>query len=196
MQSVEPSRGAARPARGPLSPVVAFVALIAVLALLGSIIFLTRPDTAKPPAPLTSTEEETHFALTDEEAMTRFEELEKLLIGTYLDRDPTLLSAYLAPESPLLKSISKDVQQLRRDRVIDATEFNTKRLQVISNEESEIVIRQVVTEDPSFLDERTGKDISSSQRTILETIDWTLRLESDEWLIFNSDVLRSRFVKQ
>ena len=193
MQSVEPSGGAARPTRGPLSPVVAFVALIAVLALLGSIISLTRPDTPKPNAPLTSTEEEAHFALTDEEAISRFEELHDLFRAGSMNRDPSVISVAMTSDSRLIDTALADVRQLTRDEVLDQSVFVTEDIRVLRNTPDEIVLRQVVTIEPKFVSEKTGDTVNSSP-AVRRVVRWVLKQEDSAWRVFDAVAVSSRAI--
>ena len=194
MQSVEPSGGAARPTRGPLSPVVAFVALIAVLALLGSIIFLTRPDTPKPTAPLSSTEEETHFALTDEEAKAEFERLNEIRHQAFEERDPTLISFVYTSDSPVASIAEQEIEQLVRDDAIDHSEFRTRDLSILDRNDQEVVLREVVEIRSRFLDAR-GRDVTTGPDRSLQVVVWTLRLEEGVWQLHDSVIKKSRVIR-
>ena len=64
-------------ATGPLSPTKAFAVLLALAAAAGAFLFFTTPDDPSPTTP-TTIPESTNFALTNEEAIARFKELDAL----------------------------------------------------------------------------------------------------------------------
>lgn len=89
------------PTRPTVSPPIAFLALLLAIAILGTIVFLTRPDA--PATPTQPTTSQPDFSLTNEEAVTRFEELNAMRVEMYESRDITLASEFLTPTSPLRK---------------------------------------------------------------------------------------------
>ena len=182
------------PTRPSLSPPVAFLILVVVIGILGAIFYLTRPN-----APATPTNpnaaQEPDFSLTNEEAITRFEELEALRQQIYLSRDASLIPAALTSDSPLSKAAFADIKRLIRDKVIDKTIFTTRSLEVITNEPTEVVIRQSFVQDPSFVAVESGQEVGSSSDRFVVLVDWTMRLEGTSWKFYDSDVIRSRRVR-
>lgn len=181
--------------RAFLSPGKAFALLLGVILLLGAAIFLLRPDrpaepttTSEPPAPT--------FELTDAEAIARFEQLEGLLIAAYHRRDASLLDSFLTSDSPLQNTIADEIRQLQDDRVLDESTFVTREIDVVANGDGSIVIRQLVAEDPLFVDEKSGRDVTNKDVLLVEEVEWTLRLDNAAWKIFNSKVIESRVRKK
>jgi len=180
------------PARPAVSPPVAFAILLAVIAAIGTIVLLTRPETPAPPATQTAPQPP-DFSLTNEEAITRFEELNSMRISMYESRDLSLAPELLSRESPLLETARSEIKQLLDDGVVVEMNFTTKGVQVVENNGEEVVIRQTVIEAPTFRSE-SGKDLTDSppQRRVVE---WTLHLESSVWKLHDLDVLKSREAK-
>lgn len=179
------------PARPTVSPTVAFLSLFLVIAILGAIVFLTRPDApATPSQPTTS---QPDFSLTNEEAITRFEELHGYLLAAYRNRDVSLFDAFLTDDSPLRERASTEISQLIGDEVIPVPSFATRELSIETNDPTEIVVRHVSI-DQSRFESESGADLTKNPKRILRTVDWTLRLEDSTWRIFDSNPLRSQVI--
>ena len=182
------------PTRPSLSPPVAFLLLAAVIAILGAIVFLTRPETPVTPTNPNAAQQQPDFSLTNEEAITRFEELNRMRLQMYESRDASLASEFLAAGSPLRKVAESEIQQMLNDDVLVEMNFKTIHLDVIENSEQEIVLRQTVVEAPVFTDEK-GSDLTRSppQRRVVE---WTLVLDASVWKLDDLQVLQSRDLKK
>ena len=199
MQRVEgpSSRLAPEPtrARPSLSPPFAFLLLVVVIGILGTIFYLTKPDAPATPTNADAVQQQPDFSLTNEEAITRFEELDRIRIAMYATRDLSLLDSFLVSDSPLKRKATREVTGLLRDGVVPITDFVSESITVISNGPGTIVVRQVET-DRSRFETESGKDITQGPRVIQRTVDWTLRLEHGVWLLFDSDQVGSRVVKK
>jgi hypothetical protein len=190
MQRAEepPSRTTTESTRGPgLSPVKGFLLLAAILAVILGAVALT---TGEPEQQATGEpgERTPTFALTDTEALERFEELNTLRLVAYKERDLSLLSAYLTSNSPLRDVGAREIERLLRNNVIVDPRFVTKRLTVISNTIDEIRLKQVVIQNPRFLSE-SGDPVGSPEPAVKRAIEWVLRPDADEWRIHNSSIL-------
>ncbi|MDP9226958.1 MAG: hypothetical protein M3P18_24560 [Actinomycetota bacterium] len=170
-------------------------AFLVILAVLTSILVFTRsthqamtPDNQQKQTSTGSSS----FALTDKQAIAKFQELNRLRLRlrAYRSRDPSAIGQALASNSPLRSRAYRDITRLRRDHVLDRTHFTTQRLRILVNAPNRVVLRQVELQKPRFVSE-SGHDLSRSHHAIVVTIDWTLRLNSDLWKIFNSSVVRA-----
>jgi hypothetical protein len=130
------------------------------------------------------------FALTNEEALAKFRELNGLRLQAYAERDPSVIAQILAANSPLRPKAYSDIARLHRDRVMDRTHFSTRGLRVLANGPNKVVLRQVEVQKPRFVSE-SGHDLSQSHHPIVVTIDWTLRRNGYVWRIFDSSVVRA-----
>ena len=191
MQSVDPNAGAARSERGPLSPVVAFALLLGVLAMLGTIVALTRPDTSTRPTTTTSESTDTAVALTNEEAIARFEELNEMRFDAFSARDPSLVSRIYTADSRVSHKVSAEIRTLIREQVLDKSIEVTLSTSVVSNSPSEIRIREVARVTPQFVSER-GRTVTSDSRPVVATRIWILRQQEEEWLVYDAIVKRAR----
>jgi hypothetical protein len=171
-----------------LSPTVAFAVLAFLIAVAAVLWIVLTPEESANVGPSAQSE---NFALTDAEAIARFKELDALSIQAYEQRDTTLLSKYVTSDSPLRESLFADIRQLREDRVLFDPRQVTKSIEVASNTETEVRIRQAVTQRPKFVTE-SGRDISQARRGVFLVIDWTMHPELGEWKMYDSEVIRSR----
>ena len=185
------SRVAPDPERSGLKPAVAFLGLILVVAVVGTIVFLTRPAPAPEPRGTTTATTEPNFALTDEEAIARFEELNAQLVAAYEARDVSILEAFLTNDSPLRTRAANEIRQLLRDRVVPRPKFDTRSIEVISNDPTEIVLRQTAV-DSSRFESEVGEEITKHPKDILRVVEWTLELEGSIWRIAESSPIQSR----
>ena len=181
------------PTRPSLSPLMAFLLLAVVIAILGAIVFLTRPEAPATPINPNTAQQQPDFSLTNEEAITRFEELNATRVQMYESRDASLAPGFLAAESPLRKVAETEIQQMLKDQVLVNMNFDTIHIEVVENSEQEIVLRQTVIEAPVFRDEE-GTDVTRSppQRRVVE---WTLVLDASLWKLDDLHILRSRELK-
>ena len=181
------------PTRPSLSPPVAFLLLAVVIGIIGAIFYLTRPD-----APATPTNpnaaQEPDFSLTNEEAITRFEELSDIRQQAYASRDVTLLSSLYTENSVVGPAAAKELRSLNRDGVSDVSVYETQEVTVVSNSDTEIELKELVLIQPKFVDE-SGADVTVEPKTIREIVLWTLRLEDTQWLVHDAVITKSRVVR-
>ncbi len=142
----------------------------------------TQPQANPPPAP--------DHSLTNTEALDRFRELDALRIESIETGDVSLIPETLTPDGPLRDIATEEARQLATDMITVQTNFRTINLRVLSNSEDEVVIRQVVLQNPRFFSE-SGKEVTTSNPR-LRTIEWTLKLDGDTWKIHNSKTVRDR----
>ena len=180
--------------RRGLSPTRVFVVLLIVVALLVGIGLLatSNNDPVADDQPLPDTN---NFALTDAQAIARFKELDALRIRAYTKRDVSLLDDYVTTTSPLRSEMFEDIEKLMQREVLFQPKLQNQQLSVEQNQPEEVVIRQVVRESTRFVSEE-GQDVSRFSGPILLTVDWTMHLERDRWLIYDSFVLSSEKIDQ
>ncbi|MPZ70928.1 MAG: hypothetical protein GEU71_15600 [Actinobacteria bacterium] len=169
--------------------------ILALIILTTAIFLLAANGEESPNATPTESNSPPDFSLTDEEALARFEELNELATRAFVERDETLVPLVATSDSPLRQQAVEDIRQLERDGVFYRPRLFTMDVEVIENLAAEIVVRQVVRETPRFFDE-DGAPVPGGSKTLLETIDWTLRDESGTWKIFDSEVVSSRVVRR
>ncbi|HEX2294103.1 MAG TPA: hypothetical protein VHN37_02215, partial [Actinomycetota bacterium] len=175
-----------------LSPVRAF-ALVAVLATaLGAAFFATRD--AVPSEPPRGPVRSPDYSLTDAEAIAEFERLHDLQVRAYEERDVSLIPVTYTADSPVRDRVEREVANLVRKRVTTQTSFTTRRLMLVSNLETEIVLDQTAVIDAAFFNGR-GVEISISSPPEVQHIRWTLRQEDHRWLIHDAEILASRPVR-
>jgi hypothetical protein len=193
MQSADPNAGAARSARGPLSPAVAFLLLLAVIAVVGTILLLTRPEAPPASAPNPTTNQEPTFTLTNEEAITRFEELDRLRLELYERVDESLVPVVFTPSSPIATTVRREIRQLARDNIRVRTIFETRRIDVIANGAAEIELEQEVVVEARFLS-TNGEDITSG-RPELQVVRWTLQKIDGTWLLHDAVIKKAKTLR-
>ena len=176
------------PTRTGLSPAIAFLLLLALIGLVGIGIFLLRPDPV-PPTQTADTNSEPSFALTNAEAIARFEQLNEMRLMMYETRDVSLADQFLADGSPLRSVAAGEIRKLLRDEVFVDPQFRTTGIVVLGNGPEEIRIRQRVIEAPVFTDSR-GNDVTKT-RPQRRVVDWTLVLQDSSWLLFQLEVVGS-----
>ena len=115
--------------------------------------------------------------------------------GAYEERDPSMIPLYVTTDSPLKRVGEKEIESLLRDDVVVKPRFVTKRMRVKQNQPDELVIRQLVMQDPRFFLE-SGKEITRSTKPRQLTIDWTLQLDDGQWKIHDSRVVASSSVSR
>lgn len=177
--------------RGPLSPIGAAAVVLSLLLIAGSILFLATRSNSEPPAPIagqslpTATPSEAE-PLTESEAIAIFKELDELRLTMYRNRDRALIPRVLTPASPLQSIAKREIAQLIRQGVRVRTRYDTKSLEILDLDPTEMRIQQVVLQYPKFVDEN-GRDVTSSQaRPVRKVIVWTLHATDDGVLIHNS----------
>jgi hypothetical protein len=159
---------------------------VVIVALLLGIFLFTRPQD-QPASPPGDTQRSSGFALTDTQAIAKFKELNDLRIEAYRQRDPSLVAEVVTSDSPLRAKAYRDISQLRRDSILDMTDFRTREVKTLSNGSNQIVIREVEIQTPRFVTE-DGKDVSRMHISLVVTTDWTLRRDGYSWKIFDSVV--------
>lgn len=184
------SRLAPDPARSALKPTTAFVLLLLVITAIGALVFLTRPTPAPQPTG-TTTAIEPSFALTNDEAIARFEDLAKIRQRAYASHDISLLGSLYTRDSLVGPMAAKELRKLNRDGVSDLSDYDTQVLEVITNASREIKLREVVVVTPRFVEEG-GENVTVNAPTAREVVTWTLRLENNQWLIYDALITDSR----
>ena len=187
------SRVAAGPTRGGLRPATAFLLLSALVGVVTAIVLLTRPAAAPPPA-TTKTSTEPNFALTNEEAIARFEHLHSRELKAYASADPSMLEGLFTPQSPVAPTVRREVRRLVRDRVVALTTYDTRSLSVVANTPSEIHLRQVAIVTARFMDS-SGRDITRTAPVQKQTIQWTLQLVESDWRLHDAVIKESKVLK-
>lgn len=177
------------PTRTGLSPTVAFLLLAALIAIVGIVIFLLRPDPVAPSG-ASDTTTEPSFALTNEQAIARFEELNDRLNQAFEQRDVSLLSSVYTANSPALQVAEREIRQLKKDRVFDRSTYETLKVRVVASSDSEVVLRERTLIHTRFESE-AGKDVTSGPRQSIQLVEWTLRLQGTDWLIQDAVIKRS-----
>jgi hypothetical protein len=187
----EPARGgtgtqATEPAR-TLSPIAAFLILLAIGAVALGAFLLTREDDAEP----ASRDRGPAFALTDEEAVERFKELDELRLRAYRERDLSLVSRIFAPGTPIANTATEEIRKLIRADVLDRPNFRTRKLEVVTKHSDKVTIRQTVEQSARFIHE-SGEDVTEETAHQLVVIDWYLTRIGSEWLISDSVIVGAR----
>ena len=199
MQRAEgpPSRLAPEPtpARPSLSPQVAFLLLAVVIGILGAIFYLTKPDAPATPTNPNAAQQQPDFSLTNEEAITRFEELHDMEIAAYRNADPTLLDQVFTKDSPIVSTVQNEIRQLVRDGVSARPRYSNLEISIIANEAGEIQLRHITIVRSQFFDKR-GRDITQEEARQRQAIVWTLHLEDSQWLIHDAVITSSKPVNK
>ena len=188
----EPARGgtgtqAAEPAR-TLSPIAAFLILLVIGAVALGALLLTREDEAEEPS---APDRGPAFALTDEEAIERFHELAALHIRAYRERDLSLVSQIFVPGSRISETVTDEIRTLIRRDVIDQTTFESEKVEIVSNEPSQITMRQTVLQTPRFIKE-TGKAVTPNPAQQRLVIEWFLQPINSKWLVSEATVVDAK----
>ena len=185
---------------GPLSPGAAFLILLVVLAAafgVGALRFDRASAELQPlvirasngPLPTPIADADRPRPLSARQAIARFEALNALRLRAYRERDTSLFARYLVPNTPLTDVGVKEIKRLRRDGVTMRPNFVTQRLTVRRRTRSEIVVRQIVRQNPKFFN-RSGRDITVPRPPKLVTVDWTLGPVGERWKISRSLIQR------
>lgn len=184
----EPSRLASEPERSGLRPVVAFLLLLVVIAIIGVVALLTRADPAPPGT--TESRAEPTFALTDEEAITRFKELHQLELTAYRNADPSLVDEVFTPDSPIAPTVRREIRILVRDDVVARPEYSNQSISVLRTSYTEIEFEQVATVESHFFGP-DGREITTDDAHQRQTIRWTMRLVDSSWLLHDAVITKA-----
>jgi hypothetical protein len=179
-----------------LPPLGTFIGLLALLAVA---LFLARSlaDTAPLPEPVGSSPAqpepiirsgvaEPPPSLTRAQAVARYRALDALRLRAYRERDVSLFTAYLTPDSGLHEVGRKEIARLRADGVVMRPRARTRRISIRKLAPRRIVVRHTSVQAPRFYS--SGKDITIDPQTNLVTVDWKLRPSGGAWKIFDSRV--------
>jgi hypothetical protein len=186
-EAEEPTRGGNEASARAMSPIAAFVILLAVVAAVFGVWLLTREDEPTRTQP----DRGPGFALTNEEAIERFKELDAMRLRAYRQRDLSLLSQIFVPDSAIARRVSHEIRRLIRVDVLDRPALRTERLEVISNTPTEIVVQQTVVEKSRFLHE-SGEDVTVDPAHQRLVIDWHLALVDSRWLIQSAFIVKTQ----
>ena len=165
-------------------PVRVFLILAAILVAIGAVFWLTRSDPiADTPANATSPNESPDFSLTNEEAIARFKELDRLRVRLLRHRDSSLLREIFVPGSPAETRLVKSLSVLRDEQTLYRSESTNESVRVTENTPERLKVEQVVTVRPKFVSE-SGEDVTAG-RDERQTIVWELQPFDAEWLLFD-----------
>jgi hypothetical protein len=184
------------PASRALPPLGTFIGLLALLVVA---LFLARSltDTAPLPEPVGNSPvqpepiirrgiAEPPPSLTRAQAVARYRALDALRLRAYRERDVSLFTAYLTPDSGLHEVGRKEIARLRADGVVMHPRARTRRISIRSLARRRIVVRHTSVQAPRFYS--SGKDITIDPQVNLVTVDWRLRPSGGAWKIFDSRV--------
>jgi hypothetical protein len=191
---MEQAQGSQATGGQPVSPVKAVVALFAVLGAALLAWWLSRPDEAPSTSPSTTSNQAT-ATLTEAEALQEFERLDALRIQAFENVDASLVSHIAYPGSPFERTVLKELRALARSDVSPRLRFTTKSLEVEDLSSNEAVVLQEVVQRYRFFD-ATGKDVTVDYAPLRRSIQWMLRHDGTEWLIYDSVILSSKEVKR
>jgi hypothetical protein len=190
-EAEEPARGgtgtqAAEPAR-MLSPIAAFLILLAIAAVgLGALLLSREERSEEPSAP----DRGPAFALTDEEAIELFKELEALQIRAYRERDLSLISKVYVPGGQGEKVVAEEIRKLIRADVLDRSTFRTERIELIRNDGSQVIVRQTEVQRSRFVHE-SGEDVTTDAAHQRLVVDWYLTRVGDQWFVEKELIVRA-----
>lgn len=177
--------------RSGLKPTTAFFILLSAAALVAATVYLTRPAPTPTPTGTDTAKTAPNFALTNEEAIARFEELHETELDAYRHADASLVEEVFTPDSPIVASVRKEIGYLVEDGVSADPRYTTLKIDVLSNTPTEVKLKQVAHVESHFYDGR-GREITSDMARQRQTIVWTLRLVASKWLIHDARVTKSR----
>jgi hypothetical protein len=132
-------------------------------------------------------------SISDVSALETFKKLRRLWIAAYRRRDPALVKQFAAPNAPSLRGeVIQEIRQLKHNGVMFRSRFDIRDLAVVSIRPAAIKVREVVSETPKFVNERTEKDVTQSKRRQILTVVWTMRRYGGEWRLFRSLITKAR----
>ena len=173
-----------------INPATAFAVVAAVLVAIGLTWFFVKPEPAEPVPPSTPTPAD--FSLTNEEAIARFNELDQLRIQAYETTDVSLISSFLTTDSPIRRNVESEIARLHRDDVSPEMQIEQKALKIITNGD-EVQLRQTVILDVLF--SQNGENVTRGGGAERQVILWTLRPESNTWLIYDATIQDARRIR-
>lgn len=182
--------------RGALSPVVVFVALVTLVAAITGAVLLTRETPPPPPGPspggsATPTPDHT---LTDEEAITRFKELDALRIRALEERSVQLLRSIFTPNSPAFERGRKSIKNLLRSEVVVDDLWDLRSVRVTSNSSTEVGLRVRGLSDARFFDE-DGNEVTDQAQLERRVVSCSMRLVT-EWLLHDCRVTEAQAIEE
>jgi hypothetical protein len=182
----------APPRSGALSPVQAFLLLLGALLVIFAIFMLTKPERPQPSpgAGPRSDPPATSKSLPDDQAISVFKELHGLLVRAYRERDKSLIPRYVVAGSPMRAAGAREIDQLLEDKVTVNPRFQTRSLQIVSNDSEQIIVRQLVLQDPLF-NKESGQRLKTKEAPKFLTVNWTLVKPRDQWKFRESTVVKA-----
>jgi hypothetical protein len=169
----------------PRSGWIRLVAMLGVGALLIGTLYGVWQTVASSDDPAVPREPD--FSLTDEQAIQTFERLSARARTAVAERDLTLLPTTFTSDSPMRERTKETIGRLRRDRVVDRSEFESVSIDVVGNSGHEIEIHEQVLVDPCY-ESDAGEDITQGPASFEYGAQWILQFENDRWLIHESVV--------
>lgn len=187
------SQDAAPASPRPLPGGRAVGVFLVILAVLTSILVFTRsthqavtPDNQQKQASTGSSS----FALTDKQAIAKFQELNRLRLRAYKQRDLSLIPVAFVPNSAISRTVRAEIQMLLRRSVVPRPKFRTLHLRVILNAPAEVQIEQRVLVGGRFVTQ-SGTNVTVRPARQTQTIHWTLKRRGSEWRISNSLIVKA-----
>ncbi len=176
--------------RRSLSPVRAFVLLLLVVAFLVGIGLIAMSN--KDPVPSDQAIPNTkNFALTDQQAIAKFQYLRDLGLRATQQEDQSLVASAFVPGSPLANRSIRIIQELDRDDVIDKIRYETLGVEVASNEPTIVRIREVRKLFPCFVTPK-GRDVTQHPNVVHQEVMWGMRLIGSQWRLETADLLTDK----
>lgn len=176
------------------SPIKAFLIILALIILTTVIFLMAANGEESPSTAETQSNPPPDFSLTDEEAIARFEELYQLSLSVYEERDLSLLPFVYLSGSSIYSDVQKEVTGLKEDGVVADMNAQTESVNVESNQATEIRVLQVVTLRIRFVDEKS-KDVTLSGGSETQTIEWLLKPDQSNWLIYSATIVDAKPLK-
>ena len=173
------------------------VAMLAAVAMLGGVFYASWQAVAgsdDPQGPAVPTNPDPDFSLTDEQAISRFNQLRSTAFEATKNRDTSSVPSLFTTESPAKERLLEQIHQLRESHVVERSSYETISQEVIANSPSEIQVRELVKFFPCFVSER-GEDVTVGPRGIEQDFVWTMRIEDSEWLVHDSRLREDRRIR-
>lgn len=174
------------------------VLVLAAVAGLAFYLFSRSDETARPnpTQDRDMSQNENSYALTDQEALEKFDELEGLLIRAYKERDVTLTRLFTAPDAKeTMQGIDNEIEGLLRSGAIDKTTFRRVSVEVLSNQPTEVQIQEVMIIKPRFVAEKTREDVTRTGRPERRTVIYTMRRYGVDWKFYDAVIIDAEPLK-